>query len=90
MGSPVGLSARCLIKTDLKTGDPVTVEGFGAKDVRNVANATFLILPDSRKLYGGFQETPGAPPKLWTSGARNKSCMNVISVLLEIKADSEF
>lgn len=76
MGSPVGLSARCWVKTDLKWGDPVTVEGFGAKDGTNVANATFVILPDSRKLFGGFQETPGAPPKLWISGTRNKSCLN--------------
>jgi hypothetical protein len=74
MGSPVGLSARCWVKTDLKTGDLVTVEGFGAKDGRNVANATFVILPDSRKLFGGFQETPGAPPKLWISGTRKNSC----------------
>jgi len=63
MGSPVGLTARCWGKTDLKAGDLVTVDGFGAKNGRTLANATLVILPDGRKLYGGFQETPGAPPK---------------------------
>jgi hypothetical protein len=47
----------------LKTGDAVTVEGFGAKNGSNTANATIVTLPDGRKLFGGFQSTPGAPPK---------------------------
>jgi len=63
LGSPVGLVARCWTRTDLKVGDEVTVEGFGAKDGSNTANATWISLPDGRKLYAGFQETPGAPPK---------------------------
>lgn len=64
LGSPVGLLARCWTKTDLKVGDQVTVEGYGAKDGSNAANATWISLANGRKLYGGFQETPGAPPKL--------------------------
>jgi hypothetical protein len=32
---------------ELKKGDPVTVDGYCAKD--------------GRKLFGGFQSTPGAP-----------------------------
>jgi len=42
MGSPGGLTARGWQKTELKAGDRVTVEGFGAKDRRNVANAARL------------------------------------------------
>lgn len=63
MGSPAGLQTRGWRKTELKMGDQVTVEGFGAKDGRNVANAGAVTLPDGRKLFGGFQSTPGAPPK---------------------------
>jgi hypothetical protein len=63
MGSPVGLTARGWKKTELRAGDRITLEGFGAKNGQSVANATWVALPDGRKLYGGFQETPGAPPK---------------------------
>jgi hypothetical protein len=63
MGSPGGLTARGWQKTELKAGDRVTVEGFGAKDGRNVANAATVTLPGGRKLFGGFQTTPGAPNK---------------------------
>src|SRR5437762_1900038 len=50
MGSPAGLSTRGWRKTELKVGDPVTVEGYGAKDGRNVGNAGTVTLPDGRKL----------------------------------------
>jgi hypothetical protein len=63
MGSPGGLTRRGWKQTELKTGDPVTVEGFAAKDGSNLANATTITLPDGRKLFGGFQTTPGAPVK---------------------------
>ncbi len=63
MGSPGGLMRRGWTKTELKKGDPVTVAGFGAKNGSNTANATTVTLPDGRKLFGGFQSTPGAPPK---------------------------
>lgn len=49
--------------TALKTGDHVTVEGYGAKDGSNRANAGTVIMPDGGKLFGGFQTTPGAPVK---------------------------
>ena len=61
LGSPGGLTRRGWTRTELKKGDPVTVEGFGAKDGSNTANATTVTLPDGRKLFGGFQSTPGAP-----------------------------
>jgi hypothetical protein len=63
MGSPGGLLHRGWTKTELKEGDQVTVDGFAAKDGSNVANARKVTLPDGRKLFGGFQSTPGAPPK---------------------------
>lgn len=63
MGSPGGLIHRGWKKLDLKKGDHVTVEGFGARDGSNVANAGIVTMPDGRKLFGGFQSTPGAPAK---------------------------
>jgi hypothetical protein len=61
MGSPNGLLHRGWRRMELKKGDQVTVEGFRAKDGRKVANASTVTLPDGRKLFGGFQTTPGAP-----------------------------
>jgi hypothetical protein len=63
MGSPNGLVHRGWTRTDLKKGDQVTVEGYGAKDGSNIANVRTVALPDGRKLFGGFQSTPGAPAK---------------------------
>jgi hypothetical protein len=63
LGSPGGLSRRGWTQKELKKGDRVTVEGFRAKDGSNVANAGTVTLPDGRKLFGGFQTTPGAPVK---------------------------
>ena len=63
MGSPNGLLHRGWTRTDLAKGDQVTVEGYHAKNSRNVANARTVTLPDGRKLFGGFQTTPGAPGK---------------------------
>jgi hypothetical protein len=63
MGSPNGLLHRGWRRMELKKGDQVTVEGYRAKDGRNVANARTVTMPDGRKLFGGFQTTPGAPVK---------------------------
>ncbi len=63
MGSPGGLVHRGWRKMDLKKGDQVTVDGYAAKDGSNVANARTVTMPDGRKLFGGFQTTPGAPAK---------------------------
>jgi hypothetical protein len=63
MGSPNGLLHRGWRSTELKTGDQVTVDGYGAKDGSNIANVRTVTLPDGRKLFGGFQTTPGAPTK---------------------------
>lgn len=61
MGSPGGLTRRGWKKGELKNGDQITIDGFRAKDGSNVANARIVSLPDGRKLFGGFQSTPGAP-----------------------------
>jgi hypothetical protein len=63
MGSPNGLLHRGWKRMELNKGDQVTVEGYRAKDGSNVANARTVTLPDGRKLFGGFQTTPGAPAK---------------------------
>jgi hypothetical protein len=63
MGSPSGLIHRGWRKMELKTGDQITVDGYAAKNGRNVANARTVTMPDGRKLFGGFQSTPGAPAK---------------------------
>lgn len=52
---------------ELKKGDQVTVEGYGAKDGSNIANARTVTMPTGRKLFAGFQTTPGAPPGSRTS-----------------------
>jgi len=63
MGSPNGLIHRGWRKMELKKGDQITVDGYGAKDGSNIANARNVTMPDGRKLFGGFQSTPGAPGK---------------------------
>lgn len=63
MGAPGALRRRGWQKTDLKERDQITITGYGAKDGSNTANARVVTLPDGRQLFGGFQSTPGAPPK---------------------------
>ena len=63
MGSPNGLVHRGWKREDLKEGDQVTVEAYRAKDGSNTANVRTITMPDGRKLFGGFQSTPGAPPR---------------------------
>src|SRR5436190_1138701 len=43
MGSPSGLVNRGWKREDVKKGDRITVDGFRAKDGRNVANARTVI-----------------------------------------------
>ncbi len=63
MGAPGGLLRRGWKRTDLKDGDQITVDGYAAKDGRNVANVRTVKLADGRKLFGGFRSTPGNPFK---------------------------
>jgi hypothetical protein len=61
MGAPGGLVHRGWKKGELKKGDRVTVDGYASKNRANVANARTVILPDGKKLFGGFASTPGNP-----------------------------
>jgi hypothetical protein len=61
MGSPGGLIRRGWKQGELKKGDRITIDGFRAKNGSDIANARTVILPDGRKLFGGFGTTPGAP-----------------------------
>jgi hypothetical protein len=63
MGAPGGLVSRGWKRADLKKGDHVTVEGYRAKNNNTTASARAVTLPDGRKLFGGFKETPGNPFK---------------------------
>ena len=63
MGSPNGLKNRGWKQTDVKRGDAIVVEGFQSRSTLHVANATVVTLADGRKLFGGFQSTPGNPGK---------------------------
>lgn len=63
MGSPGGLISRGWTREAVKVGDHATVDGFRAKNKVNVANARTVALPDGKRLFGGFQETPGNPFK---------------------------
>ena len=63
MGSPGGLEHRGWKRTDLTQGDQITVDGYAAKDGSNLANVRTVTLADGRKLFGGFQSTPGNPFK---------------------------
>ena len=58
MGSPNGLINRGWRQGEVKQGDRVTIDGYAAKDKGNTANARNVILPDGRRLFGGFQSTP--------------------------------
>jgi Family of unknown function (DUF6152) len=63
MGAPGGLVRRGWKRSDVKKGDQITIDGFSAKDGTRKANARIVVLPDGRKLFGGFGSTPRAPVK---------------------------
>ena len=63
MVSPGGLKKRGWKRTDLKNGDDITVDGYAAKDGRDVANVRTVRLADGRKLFGGLQSAPVIPFK---------------------------
>ena len=59
-GTPNALFRRGFTKDSLKTGTPIIVSGFRAKDGTLKGNGRDLTLPDGRKLFLGSSGT-GAP-----------------------------
>ncbi|MEO8052932.1 MAG: DUF6152 family protein [Acidobacteriota bacterium] len=62
LGSPNGLMRRGWTRNSLKPGDPVTIEGYLAKDGSKLANARNVTLSDGRKIFAGAADD-GGPSK---------------------------
>jgi hypothetical protein len=62
-GAPNGLYRQGWRKDTLKIGDPVSVEGFLAKDGSNTVNASTWLLPDGKKVFAGNNEDGGPAAK---------------------------
>jgi hypothetical protein len=56
--NPNGLMRLGWTKRSLKPGDPITIEGYRAKDGSNTANASRVTLADGRKVFAGSSLTP--------------------------------
>lgn len=63
MGSPNVLIRQGWKRSALKEGDPVTIEGYAAKDGSNIANARSVTLPDGTKVFAGSPATDGGPAR---------------------------
>ena len=59
-GAPNALIRRGLNKNSVPAGTELVVDGFGAKDGSNTANARDITLPDGSQFYVGSSGT-GAP-----------------------------
>jgi hypothetical protein len=59
-GAPNALMRRGLNKNSIPTGLELVIEGFGAKDGSNTANARDITLPDGTQFFVGSSGT-GAP-----------------------------
>lgn len=53
---PTALSRRGFKQGDIKVGDTLVVDGYRAKNGKNMIDARRVTLPDGRSIYGG---TPG-------------------------------
>lgn len=64
-GAPNTLSRRGFRKNDIKLGDTVTIDGYGAKDGSNLMDARRITLTDGRTFYSGSPGDggPGDPGK---------------------------
>jgi hypothetical protein len=62
-GAPNGLYRQGWRKDTLKAGDPVSIEGFLAKDGSNTVNARTWVLPDGKKVFAGNNEDGGPAAK---------------------------
>ena len=62
LGSPAGLIRRGWTRNSLKIGEPVTVEGFLAKDGSNLANSSTVKLSDGRRVFAGSSSENAPAP----------------------------
>ena len=62
-GAPNGLFRQGWRKDTLKVGDPLSIEGFLAKDGSNTVNARTWLLPDGKKVFAGNAEDGGPAAK---------------------------
>ena len=62
LGSPAGLIRRGWTRNSLKIGEPVTVEGFLAKDGSPLANSSTVKLSDGRRVFAGSSADAGTNP----------------------------
>jgi hypothetical protein len=60
MGPPSALIRRGWNRESLQIGSTIKVDGYGAKNNRNVINAIDITLPDGRTVFAGSSGT-GAP-----------------------------
>ena len=58
-GAPNALTRLGWDRGTLKTGDPVTIEGFMAKDATNTCNARTWKLPDGKTIFAGSADGTG-------------------------------
>jgi hypothetical protein len=61
--APNGLYRNGWRKDSLKAGDPVTVDGWRAKDGSNLLNAGTVTLPDGKKVFAGSADDGGPGAK---------------------------
>jgi hypothetical protein len=64
-GAPNALSRRGFRHNDIKLGDPVTIDGYSAKDGSHLLDARRITLSDGRTFYTGSPGDggPGDPGK---------------------------
>ena len=62
-GAPNGLYRQGWRNDTLKNGDPISIEGFLAKDGSNTVYARTWVLPDGKKVFAGNNEDGGPAAK---------------------------
>jgi uncharacterized protein DUF6152 len=60
MGSPNGLMRQGWSRNSLKVGDVISVEGSGAKDGSNIANARVVSLANGQRLFAASSQGQGS------------------------------
>jgi uncharacterized protein DUF6152 len=61
-GAPNTLTRNGWSKDSLKANEPITIDGFLAKDGSRTCNLRLVKLPDGRSVFAG-SSAPDAPPK---------------------------